>query len=206
MQLKGSEGQAPEGSLAIVDAAGSTLYAQSDLVGGTYDFYGFSPDSRYLAACVVDRGVPTGSAGALQYPEIRVVDTQTMAVSAPNARCGYVRWIAANTLYTSVESEPTQIWTPANGVQASGYPAGTNIAPFGDGNLATWTAGSGTLNVTKSGTTRDYQLSGGSGGDVLIGDVEWAPDGNVLSVTTAPVSSGIVSDYGLTIIRLDAGQ
>ena len=76
------------GSLAIVDAAGRPLLAVADWVTGTTWQQLFSPDGRYLAACLWRSGSPE---------EIAVVNVESGEVQKVANGCGYLmEWTSSS--------------------------------------------------------------------------------------------------------------
>jgi hypothetical protein len=175
------------GGLLIVDPSGAPLAELRQWIGTANGVFWFSPDGRYLAACLHSGEEPA--------PSLRVVDTETSSVSPPVGECGFASWTSANHLYVADASNPATKWSPTDGIDTVGTPAGTFVQAALTGALATWSAsGDPKLQVVTEDSTRAYQLSG------EIRQVAWSADGTELAVTAA--SSAPSGGYGVTIIRL----
>jgi Tol biopolymer transport system component len=186
--LSGSQGNLPEGTLSIVDQSGSMKVQMPEWIGDTYGQYAFSPDGRYLAACL--RGNNTGELQAM-----RVVDIQAESVSGPVGNCGYLSWSSDDTLYSSDGTTAPRMWTSSMGAATVGLPANSVIFVSPSGSSAEWSDSSPELNIVTGSEMSTYQASGN------IQGLSWSPDGSAIAVTS--LTSDGATDV-LTIVRIAA--
>jgi WD40 repeat protein len=178
-----------EGTLAVVDVTGKEIL---QVPGWTADFRSstaFSPDDRYLAACLQD------TPG--QYPQIRVVDVATGSVSDSLGNCGSFSWTASDVLYASTwGGSLPRVWTPSGGVMDAHIP-GTTAVASSDGSVAYFSSDP-TVHVQTDGVTRDYVFAG------PIEGLSWSPDGFALAVVSDASADTSPTQKGseLTIIRV----
>lgn len=172
-----------QGTIALVDASGQTTAQVPGWIAVTFDVYRFSPDGRYLAACLAEPDKP------MQAPAIHVIDTTDGSVSSSvgsDCRWNGVGWGAATTLYVSSEGSGSPVsWTPDTGAESLSLGKQEIVSPALNGNLAVWsdTRLDGiTLNVGGQQTT--YPMP-------AITDVRWSPIGDRIAVVSQSSDSGV---------------
>ena len=168
-----------QGTIAIVDRTGREILHVADWVASTFeDVLAFSPDDRYLAACLQDAN------DLRSEPTIRVIDVQTGSVSEalPNG-CDYrgTGWTDGPSLYISDGIKPPHVWTPGDGIKSLGITDHDLVTPSLDGNLAVWSDGipKSMLELRIGGSVERYALPG-------LTEVHWSLDGAAVAAISSP--------------------
>ena len=173
------------GDLVVVDRQGDDVLRIPGLVASTFAPYVFSPDGRYLAACLSNRSDTIDA--------MRVIDTQTGSITDVAQSCAYeVGWSDEPRLYLSSALGSPIAWTPEEGVTPTSLPDETSVAVAPNGDLVNWSnSGDSAIRVISGGATIVYALDGD------VQSAGWDPDGQRITVTSAGA---------LTIITPSAGS
>ena len=187
-------GPGMDGRLAIVDAAGNRTFTLDGWFGTTIGDYEFSPDRRYLAACL-----------AKSRSEIElgtVVDTQTGHVTELGGNCAFT-WSEEAALYAPANPDAHEWlrWMPTGGgVPIDGVPADAAVIAAPNGNLAIWSeSDSSALRLIVNGKAEERRLPGGIWGYQYV---LWRPDGQALAVVYARSGSVGMGDFALAILSV----
>jgi hypothetical protein len=180
-------GKGAAGHIDIVNHLGQRIVKLPDLLSLTSARLAFSPDNRYLAGCLVERG---GSGGDLA---VGVVEVATGQLHQLGGECGELWWTDEPALYSVNLADRPLLWTADGGVQDAGVGPDTWVRPSAKGDLATWADGGDTLELHVSGGTEAHVFDG------VISGVEWRPDGSSLTVSWSPADG---SDPRLTVVSV----
>jgi len=175
------------GTLSIVDKSGHELLAIPNWVATTWAPYVFSPDGRYLAACLQP-------ADALRTaPEIHVIDLKSGTVSGnvgQNCIDFGTTWGPDSNLFVSdATGRPPVVWT-RQGTSRLETTYGW-ATPALNGNLALWSDGmdNTTVELRVGDTSVKYPMP-------QLHSVTWSPDGRTLAAISRLADVGM----GLTLI------
>lgn len=158
------------GWLSVVDGSGTAIVTLRDEFTNTAFPVAFSPDGRFLAACLA--------------PEIgldcttHVVTLSTGSV-ADAGGWGSICWSTDSTLLVSDGVDAPTAWTPTGGVADAGIGPHSFVVASMSGELAIWSSDDRpTVTLRTGGSSRDIDLPGA----VVSGT--WSPDGRWLAVTS----------------------
>ena len=187
-----------DGRLAIVDRTGKQVFILDGWYGWTIGDYEFSPDGRYLAACLTqDRNdIELGA----------VVDTQTGAVTDLGGSCTAFTWSDGPVLYAPGNPTGGQWlrWTPAGGaVPMDGVASDDVVFAAPNGNLAILSSmNDSVLRLVVNGVVEERTLPGPMWVIPVAVSVSWRPDGQALAVVYARNGEPSGGDLALAIIDI----
>lgn len=168
---------AMDGRVGIVDATGKQVFSLDGWYGSSLGDYKFSPDGRYLAACL--------TRDTNEIEQDAVVDTVTGQVTAFGGSCSGLAWTNETALYapTSGLGGKWIRWTPAEGAtRVPGASPDDVVLAASNGNLAILSPRHpAVLELVVDGVTEQRQLPGPVP-DYALAYVSWRPDGQALAV------------------------
>jgi hypothetical protein len=188
-----------DGRLAIVDETGKQVFHLDGWYGSTLGDYEFSPDARYLAACLTQdtNDIEQGA----------VVDTVTGDVSVLGGACGGLAWTDEPALYapsTGLGKRWVR-WTPGGATElVPGAEPQDVVVAAPNGNLAiAATSRPDVLELVVNGVSEERQLPGPlpENGGYLVPYASWRPDGKALAVVYS-LSGTTDGAYALEIIHV----
>ena len=173
-----NEKVAMDGRLAIVDGTGKQVFALDGWYGSTLGDYKFSPDGRYLTACL--------TRDTNQIEQGAVVDTETAQVTVLGGACSGLAWTNDPAVYAPSTGlgEKWLRWTPADGAaRIPNVSSDAVVFAAPNGNIATWSSAQpAMLDLVVNSVSEQRQLPGPLPGDYVIPYVSWRPDGQALAV------------------------